>query len=111
MRIAPSENYAGHCLCKKPKVVSKKREFGHLRVKGENDDDDPRAEKITRRWCHFARFFPCRDEGEWLNAQHELRLGKIILLRCFQNRRFSPFIGDEFSSSFAGIISETHLDN
>ena len=45
------------------KEVSKKLEFGHLRVKGENGDDDPRAEKIFRRWCHFARFFPCRGEG------------------------------------------------
>ena len=46
------------------KEVSKKLDFGHLRVKGENDDDDdPRAEKIFRRWCHFARFFPCRGEG------------------------------------------------
>ena len=45
------------------KEVSKKLEFGHLRVKGENGDDDPRAEKNFRRWCHFARFFPCRGEG------------------------------------------------
>ena len=45
------------------KEVSKKLDFGHLSVKGENDDDDPRAEKIFRRWCHFARFFPCRGEG------------------------------------------------
>ena len=29
------------------KEVSKKLEFGHLRVKGENDDDDPRAEKFS----------------------------------------------------------------
>ena len=35
-------------------MVSKKLEFGHLSVKGENDDDDPRAEKIFWRWCHFA---------------------------------------------------------
>ena len=45
------------------KLVSKKLEFGHLKVKGENDDDDPRAEKIFRRWCQFAQFFPCRGEG------------------------------------------------
>ena len=45
------------------KEVSKKLEFGHLRVKGENDDDDPRAEKIFWRRCHFARFSPCRGEG------------------------------------------------
>ena len=45
------------------KEVSKKLEFGHLRVKGENGDDDPRAEKIFRRWCHFARFFTCMCEG------------------------------------------------
>ena len=69
-----------------PAVVSKKLEFGHLKVKGENDDDDPRAEKIFWRWCHFARFFPCRGEGGWLNVQRELRPGKKILLRCFQDR-------------------------
>ena len=67
-------------------TVSKKLEFGHLNVKGENDDDDPRAEKISWRWCHFARFFPCRGEGGWLNAQRELCPGKKKLLRCFQNR-------------------------
>ena len=44
-------------------TVSKKLDFGHLRVKGENYDDDPRAEKISWRGCHFARFFPCRGEG------------------------------------------------
>ena len=26
-------------------------------------DDDSRAEIIFWRWCHFARFFPCRGEG------------------------------------------------
>ena len=49
--------------------------------------------------------------GGWLYAQHELRLGKKILLRCFQNRCFSPFIGDRISSPFAGVASEAHLDN
>ena len=49
-------------LKKFSKVVSKKLEFGHLKVKGENDDD-PRAEKNFRRWCHFDRFFTCRGEG------------------------------------------------
>ena len=45
-------------------MVSKKLDFGHLKVKGENDDDDDLcAEKIFWRWCHFARFFPCRGEG------------------------------------------------
>ena len=68
------------------KVVSKKLEFGHLRVKGENDDDGACTEKVFWRGCHFARFFPCRGEGGWLNAQRDLRLGKKILLRCFQNR-------------------------
>ena len=49
MRIVPSEDYAGHCASAKKysKVVSKKLEFGHLRVKGENDDDCLRAEKIS----------------------------------------------------------------
>ena len=48
MRIVPSEDYAGHCVSAKKysKVVSKKLKFGHLRVKGENNDADPRAEKI-----------------------------------------------------------------
>jgi hypothetical protein len=32
---------------KHAKEVSKKLDFGHLRVKGENDDDDPRAEKFS----------------------------------------------------------------
>ena len=65
MRIVPSEDYAGHCASAKKfsKVVSKKLEFGHLRVKGENDADDPHAEKIFWRRCQFARFFPCRGEG------------------------------------------------
>ena len=45
------------------KEVSKKLEFGHLRVKGENDDESPCTEKIFWRGCHFARFFPCRGEG------------------------------------------------
>ena len=54
MRIVPSEDYAGHCASAKKfsKVVSKKLEFGHLRVKGENDDDDPHAEKILEV-CHL----------------------------------------------------------
>ena len=49
MRIVPSEDYAGHCASAKkiPKEVSKKLEFGHLRVKGENDDDDLYAEKFS----------------------------------------------------------------
>ena len=65
MRIVPSEDYAGHCASAKKysKVVSKKLEFGHLRVKGENDDDCLRAEKNFRRWCHFARIFTLRGEG------------------------------------------------
>ena len=67
------------------KEVSKKLEFGHLRVKGENDDDDPRAEKIFWRRCHFARFFPCRGEGYLVKCQRDLRLGKKVFLRCFQN--------------------------
>ena len=69
-----------------PAVVSKKLEFGHLRVKGENDDDDLYAEKIFWRRCHFARFFPCRGEGYLVKCQRDLRLGKKVLLMCFQNR-------------------------
>ena len=48
MRIVPSEDYAGHCASAKKysKVVSKKLKFGHLRVKRENNDADPRAENI-----------------------------------------------------------------
>ena len=26
-------------------------------------DDESRAEKISRRRCQFAQFFPCRGEG------------------------------------------------
>ena len=65
MRIVPSEDYAGRCASAKKfsKEVSKKLEFGHLRVKGENDDESPCTEKIFWRGCHFARFFPCRGEG------------------------------------------------
>ena len=68
------------------KLVSKKPEFGHLRVKGEYDDDDPRAEKIFWRWCHFDRFLHVGVRGVWVNVQRDLRPGKKILLRCFQNR-------------------------
>ena len=70
MRIVPSEDYAGHCASAKKisKLVSKKLEFGHLKVKGENDDDDPRAEKIFWRWCHFARFFPCTTNGRAISG-------------------------------------------
>ena len=39
------------------KVVSKKLEFGHLRVKGENDDDDPRAENFLEA-VSFCPIFP-----------------------------------------------------
>ena len=39
------------------KVVSKKLEFGHLRVKGENDDDDPRAENFLEV-VSFCSIFP-----------------------------------------------------
>ena len=49
-------------------MVSKKLEFGHLKVKGENDDDDPRAEKISRRRCQFAQFSHVGVRGVWLNA-------------------------------------------
>ena len=40
------------------KEVSKKLEFGHLRVKGENDDDDLRAEKNFLEAVSFCPFFP-----------------------------------------------------
>lgn len=40
------------------KVVSKKLEFGHLRVKGENDDDDPCAEKNFLEAVSFCPIFP-----------------------------------------------------
>ena len=61
MRIVPSEDYAGHCASAKKlsKVVSKKPEFGHLRVKGENDDDDdPRAEKNFPEVVSLCPIFP-----------------------------------------------------
>ena len=53
-------------------------DFGHLKVKGENDDDDPRAEKIFWRWCHFDRFLHVGVRGVWLNVQREFRPGKKI---------------------------------
>ena len=60
MRIVPSEDYAGHCASAKKfsKVVSKKLEFGHLRVKGENDDESPCTEKIFWRGVSFCPIFP-----------------------------------------------------
>ena len=39
------------------KVVSKKLEFGHLRVKGENDDDDLYAENFLEV-VSFCSIFP-----------------------------------------------------
>ena len=39
------------------KVVSKKFEFGHLRVKGENDDDDLYAENFLEV-VSFCSIFP-----------------------------------------------------
>jgi hypothetical protein len=39
-------------------LVSKKLEFGHLSVKGENDDDDPRAEKIFLEVVSICPIFP-----------------------------------------------------
>ena len=59
MRIVPSEDYAGHCASAKKisKLVSKKLEFGHLKVKGENDDDDSRAENFLEV-VSFSSIFP-----------------------------------------------------
>ena len=45
------------------KLVSKKLEFGHLRVKGEKDDDDLRAEKNFLEVVSLCPFFTCRGEG------------------------------------------------
>ena len=67
-------------------MVSKKLKFGHLRVKGENDDDCLRAEKISGGGATLPDFSHVGVRGVWLNAQRDLRLGKKILLRCFQNR-------------------------
>ena len=39
------------------KVVSKKLEFGHLRVKGENDDNDLHAENFLEV-VSFCSIFP-----------------------------------------------------
>ena len=87
MRIVPSEDYAGHCLCKKfSKEVSQKLEFGHLRVKGENDDDDLYAEKFSGGGVILLDFSHVGVRGVWLNVQREFRPGKKNLLRCFQNR-------------------------
>ena len=71
------------------KEVSKKLGFGHLRVKGGNDDDDdPRAEKFSEGGVILPDFSHVGVRGVWLNAQRDLRLCKKILLRCFQNRCF-----------------------
>ena len=68
------------------KVVSKKLEFGHLKVKGENDDDDLRAEKFSGGGVILLDFPHVGVRGIWLHVQREFRPGKKILLRCFQNR-------------------------
>ena len=49
-------------------MVSKKLEFGHLKVKGENDDDDPRAEKISGGGVNLPNFSHVGVRGVWLNA-------------------------------------------
>lgn len=59
-------------------------------------DDESRAEKISRRRCQFAQFFPCRGEGCLAKCAAWVSPRQKNLLRCFQNRWFSPFIGDEF---------------
>ena len=69
------------------KLVSKKLEFGHLKVKGENDDDDDlRAEKFSGGGVNLPDFSHVGVRGVWLNVQREFRPGKKNLLRCFQNR-------------------------
>ena len=73
-------------LKKLSKLVSKKLEFGHLRVKGENDDDDLYAEKFSGGGVILLDFSHVGVRGVWLNAQRDFRPGKKILLRCFQNR-------------------------
>ena len=60
------------------KLVSQKLEFGHLRVKGENDDDDPRAEKISGGGVTLPDFSHVGVRGVWLNVQREFRPGKKI---------------------------------
>ena len=70
MRIVPSEDYAGHCASAKKfsKVVSKKLEFGHLRVKGENDDESPCTEKFSGGGVILPDFSHVGVRGIWLNA-------------------------------------------
>ena len=58
------------------KAVSKKLEFGHLRVKGENDDDDLYAEKFSGGGVILLDFSHVGVRGVWLNVQLDLRLGK-----------------------------------
>ena len=77
MRIVPPEDYAGHCVfAKNFEIGFQKLEFGHLRVKGENDDDDPRAEKFSGGGVTLPDFSHVGVRGVWLNAQRDLRLGK-----------------------------------
>ena len=49
-------------------------------------DDDSRAEKFSGGGVNLPVFSHVGVRGVWLNAQRDLRLGKKILLRCFQNR-------------------------
>ena len=63
-------------LQKISKVVSKKHEFGHLKVKGENDDDNPHAEKFSRGGATLTDFLHVGVRGVWLNVQREFRPGK-----------------------------------
>ena len=59
MRSVPAEDDVEHCASAKKysKLVSKKLEFGHLRVKGENDDDDLYAENFLEV-VSFCSIFP-----------------------------------------------------
>ena len=68
-------------------MVSKKLEFGHLRVKGENDDDDLYAEKFSGGGVNLPDFSHVGVRGVWLNVQREFFPPRQkIFLRCFQNR-------------------------
>ena len=78
MRIVPSEGYAGHCASAKKfsKLVSKKLDFGHLRVEGENDDDDSCTKKFPGGGVILPDFSHVGVRGAWQNVQREFRLGK-----------------------------------
>ena len=57
-------------------------------MKGGNDDDDPRAEKIPGGGATLPDFFHAGVRGVWLNTQLDLRLGKKFCSGVSKNADF-----------------------